>query len=99
MFIKGIDYIGNRQELLRIMYENDVIWSGVALAHMIIMTHLLGGLLMAVGFGTRVGALIQIPTLFGAVFLVHGTGAGQRLRGRGMGGPGSVPMDTALRAN
>ena len=29
---------------------------------------------MAVGFGTRVGALIQIPTLIGATFFVNWSG-------------------------
>ncbi len=77
LFIKGIDFVANKEELIRVMNENDVVWSGIALAHLIITTHLMGGLLMAIGLGTRVGALIQIPTLFGAVFLVHGTGAGQ----------------------
>ena len=77
LFVKGIDYVANKEDLLRVMHENDVMWSGAALAHMIILTHLFGGLLMTVGIGTRVGALIQIPTLFGAVFLVHGAGAGR----------------------
>ena len=42
---------------------------------LIIPTHLLGGTLMAIG--TRFGAAIQIPTLFGAVFFVHGQGIGK----------------------
>ncbi len=77
LFIKGIDFIRNKDALLQVLNENNVFWSGAALAHMIILTHLLGGLLMALGLGTRVGALIQLPTLFGAVFFVHGTGVGQ----------------------
>ncbi len=77
LFIKGIDFVRNKDELLRVMEENDVFWAGTALAHVIILTHLFGGLLMAIGLGTRVGALIQIPTLFGAVFFVHGEGVGQ----------------------
>ena len=77
MFIKGVDFIRNKDALLQLLNENNVFWSGAALAHMIILTHLLGGLLMALGLGTRVGALIQLPTLFGAVFFVHGKGVGQ----------------------
>ena len=77
LFIKGIDFIRNRDALLQLLTENDILWSGAALAHVIILTHLLGGLSMAVGLGTRVGALIQLPTLFGAVFLVHYEGIGQ----------------------
>ena len=77
LFIKGIDFIRNRDALLQLLNENNVLWSGAALAHVIILTHLLGGLLMALGLGTRVGALIQLPTLIGAVFFVHGKGVGQ----------------------
>ena len=77
LFVKGIDFVRNKDELVRVMDENNIFWSGAALAHVIILTHLFGGLLMAVGLGTRVGALIQIPTLFGAVFFVHNKGLGQ----------------------
>lgn len=33
--------------------------------------HLVGGLAIALGFFTRIGALIQIPILFAAVIFVH----------------------------
>ena len=33
--------------------------------------HLVGGALLAVGLYTRVAALVQLPVLIGAVFLVH----------------------------
>jgi uncharacterized membrane protein YphA (DoxX/SURF4 family) len=33
--------------------------------------HLVGGALLAVGLYTRLAALVQLPVLFGAVFLVH----------------------------
>ena len=45
LFIKGIDFVRNKDELLRVMEENDVFWTGTALAHVIILTHLFGGLL------------------------------------------------------
>jgi uncharacterized membrane protein YphA (DoxX/SURF4 family) len=38
--------------------------------------HLLGGLFLMVGLWTRLAALLQVPILFGAVFIVH---AGQNL--------------------
>lgn len=37
----------------------------------IIAGHLLGGFLLAIGFMTRVAALLQIPILAGAVFTIH----------------------------
>jgi uncharacterized membrane protein YphA (DoxX/SURF4 family) len=56
------------------MVDHDILWSGAMLAHFVILTHIFGGLLMATGLGTRVGALIQIPTLIGATFFVNWSG-------------------------
>ena len=41
------------------------------LLHYIMVAHFVGGLLLTIGFLTRIAALAQIPILFGAVFLVH----------------------------
>src|SRR4029077_19420290 len=54
--------------------DNHILWSGAALAHFVILTHVFGGLLMAFGLGTRVGALIQIPALVGATCFVNWSG-------------------------
>ena len=35
------------------------------------ISHIVGGILLATGFLVRLGALIQIPVLFSAVFFVH----------------------------
>jgi len=45
--------------------------TSAALAHYATFAHLLGGLMLAAGLLTRLAALIQIPILTGAVFLVH----------------------------
>jgi len=74
LFVKGLSFIVHRDELVQTMIDHDVIWSGAALAHLVILTHVFGGLLMAIGFATRVGALIQIPTLIGATFFVNWSG-------------------------
>jgi uncharacterized membrane protein YphA (DoxX/SURF4 family) len=39
--------------------------------HYIAMAHFIGGLLLTIGLFTRVAALVQIPILAGAVFIVH----------------------------
>ena len=39
--------------------------------HYVMVAHFAGGLLLTIGFLTRIAALVQIPILFGAVFLVH----------------------------
>lgn len=45
--------------------------TSAALAHYVTFAHLLGGLMLTVGLLTRLAALLQIPILGGAVFLVH----------------------------
>lgn len=42
-----------------------------ALVHYVGLSHLAGGLLLMVGMLTRLAALVQIPVLAGAAFLVH----------------------------
>ena len=74
LFAKGISFIAHRDELVQTMVDHDIVWSGAMLAHFVILTHIFGGLLMAIGLGTRVGALIQIPTLIGATFFVNWSG-------------------------
>ena len=74
LFAKGLTFLVHRDELVRTMVEHDIVWSGMALAHFVILTHIFGGLLMAVGIGTRIGALIQIPNLVGATFFVNVSG-------------------------
>lgn len=37
----------------------------------VVAAHLIGGLLLTVGFLTRIAALINMPVLFGAVFFIH----------------------------
>ena len=39
--------------------------------HYVMFAHLAGGALLAIGFVTRIAALVQIPILVGAVFIVH----------------------------
>jgi putative oxidoreductase len=74
LFAKGLAFLAHRGELVQTMVDHDIVWSGMALAHFVILTHIFGGLLMAVGFGTRIGALIQIPNLVGATFFVNWSG-------------------------
>ncbi len=38
------------------------------LLHYVMVAHFVGGLLLTIGFLTRIAALVQIPVLFGAVF-------------------------------
>ncbi|HMD59812.1 MAG TPA: DoxX family protein [Opitutaceae bacterium] len=42
-----------------------------ALLHYVMLAHFVGGGLLALGFLTRIAALVQVPILAGAVFVVH----------------------------
>lgn len=49
-------------------------WLGTGfLMHYVMVAHFVGGLLLVLGFLTRIAALAQIPILVGAVFFVHRT--------------------------
>lgn len=41
------------------------------LLHYVMLAHFVGGLMLMIGFLTRIAALAQIPILAGAVFIVH----------------------------
>ena len=72
LFIKAIYFIRERDYLTQTLEEAGNLWIvPAAVAHYVILAHLAGGISLALGFLTRVGALIQIPVLLGAVFYVH----------------------------
>lgn len=72
LLVKGIyflwqpDYVAS----LVMVSGNYSAWNTLVV-HYVAMAHIAGGLLMAIGMISRVGAAIQIPILFGAVFLIH----------------------------
>lgn len=39
--------------------------------HYVMIAHFVGGVLLTIGFLTRIAAIAQIPILFGAVFFIH----------------------------
>jgi putative oxidoreductase len=71
LVIKGFAYMFHHRELAASMEATGVPFASPGLAELIAMTHIAGGLMMAFGLLTRVGAIIQIPNLIGAVLFVH----------------------------
>lgn|SRR6266850_349919 len=72
LFLKAIFYLSHRDYLNQLMDETGTAWfAPVIMAHYVILAHLFGGLLLALGLLTRVAALIQIPVLFAAVFYIY----------------------------
>lgn len=67
LFVRGILLFSDPDTITRLAGEERIYWwySYITIAH------IAGGLLLAIGFLTRLAAFIQIPILFGAVFLIH----------------------------
>lgn len=73
LFLKGIDFINNMEVLTTMMAKSDFLGSlslGL-LAHYIVLSHLVGGGMIAAGLLTRLACIVQLPILIGAVFLVN----------------------------
>lgn len=65
--VRGLIILLNPDSLLELGVEREqFIW-----VSLVGITHLVGGILLLVGFMTRIGALIQIPILLSAIFYVH----------------------------
>lgn len=72
LFVRGMLFISNSASFLELIGDSPSAWlTSVVLSHFITLAHLFGGALMAIGLLTRLAALVQIPVLVGAVFVVH----------------------------
>jgi putative oxidoreductase len=71
LFIKGLYFVRHINQLHELIGTNGMMMGPAFLAHVVPSIHLVGGLTLAAGLFTRFSALIQIPILFGAVFIVH----------------------------
>lgn len=70
LFLRGTLFVRDTALLGGLVETVDWFWPGL-LAHYVIGAHLAGGLLLAAGLVTRLAAVIQLPALLGAVFVVH----------------------------
>jgi len=75
LIVKGYIFLNNAPYLRDLIIENKVIRQSPEIISAIIgyvtYIHLLGGLLIFLGLFTRLGALLQLPIVFGAVFFVN----------------------------
>lgn len=67
LFIRGIVMITDPSAIVSIAGAHDYYW----LHSLVMVTHIIGGGLLIVGYQTRLAAIIQLPILVGAVFFVH----------------------------
>ena len=74
LFARGLLLITNTSPgyFVDLMQRSGQSWltNGILL-HYVMVAHFVGGLLLTIGFLTRIAALVQIPVLFGAVFFIH----------------------------
>ena len=70
---KGFDILQNMGALISRMNNNVAFGSFafVLLGQYVVFVHILGGLMIATGFFTRLACLFQIPILLGAVFFIN----------------------------
>ncbi len=74
LFAKGVYFVSNPNVVLQFMNADSLpsqILSVGLIGHYVGIAHLFGGLLLAAGLVTRLGAIVQLPVLIGAVFAVH----------------------------
>lgn len=77
LFVRGCLFIADQSRIMAIAQAQNVDWLvPVAVIHLVTLTHLLGGFMMMVGLLTRIGAIIQIPVLLGALYFHFQGGLG-----------------------
>ena len=72
IFFKGYTFVQDISGL-HVLLEEALPIAPFIVAHYVVFAHLVGGILLVLGLLTRTAALVQIPILLGAVFLVHGS--------------------------
>jgi putative oxidoreductase len=75
LFVKGLIFFNNAGYLRDLIIENKAIRQSpeiiTALLYYVTYIHMIGGALIFLGLYTRLGALLQLPIVFGAVFFVN----------------------------
>lgn len=71
LMVRGALFIGRPEILLDYLKSSQSWFLPLAAAQYVAAAHLCGGILLALGLGTRLAAAVQIPPLLGAVLFVH----------------------------
>jgi len=76
LVVKGVQFIGNYNTLMNLMPQWMPFGSFVMIliGHYVVGAHILGGVLLTMGWLTRAACLMQIPVLLGAVFFANQSG-------------------------
>lgn len=72
LFVRGVVFISNSGAFLDVIGTSQGTWlTSIVLIHYVALAHLVGGVMIAIGLFTRAAALVQLPILVGAVFVIH----------------------------
>lgn len=71
LMVRGGLFISQPEVLLDFLKRTHSWLLPLALSQYVVAAHLCGGILLALGLGTRLAAAVQIPPLLGAVLFVH----------------------------
>src|SRR6266545_4508812 len=72
LVVKAIFLMNHSDYLKQLIGDSDIAWLGGSLiAYYVILGHLVGGAMLAVGLMTRLAAFAQLPILLGAVFSLY----------------------------
>ncbi|MEY4547634.1 MAG: hypothetical protein RL685_3829 [Pseudomonadota bacterium] len=74
LVVRGVLFVSEPELLLGYMKDLGSWFLPYAFVHFVAVAHLCGGVMLATGLLTRLAAAIQLPILFGAVFVVHSQG-------------------------
>jgi len=71
LFLKGVQFVTTPVALSTLMEGSQLQVLPLLVIHYISLAHLTGGFMLTIGILTRVAAIIQIPILVGATFLIN----------------------------
>lgn len=72
LVVKAVFLMSHHDYLMQLISESDVGWIGAGMiANYIILAHLFGGAMLALGIATRVAAFAQFPIPLGALFSLY----------------------------
>jgi len=72
LVVKAVFLMNHREYLSQMIADSDVAWlGGGIIAQYVILAHLVGGAMLALGIATRFAAFAQLPVLLGAIFALY----------------------------
>jgi uncharacterized membrane protein YphA (DoxX/SURF4 family) len=71
LMVRGAMFVSHPEVLLDFLKRTHSWFVPLAVSQYVVAAHLCGGILLAIGLGTRLAAAVQIPPLLGAVLFVH----------------------------